>query len=122
MGYRFPIIEGDRVALAPHLDLWMTGVRFGKVISVKPEPRLFGANIYTVWCNQRTVIRVTAEDLLGAVNTIPGQGDPGASTPSTDNPDSIGAGWPEESTEPDCEEFREFGSCIHSEHMMAAGR
>jgi len=75
MVYRFPIVEGDRVALAPHLDLWMAGIRFGKVLAVAPDGP-YGARVYTVWCNERTVIKVLADSLLGAVNSVPGQGEP----------------------------------------------
>lgn len=64
MNYRDNIATGDRVALAPHLDLWMAGVRYGEVI----ETQTLDSTIYrvqygladqTVWLNR--------DDLLGAV-------------------------------------------------------
>jgi hypothetical protein len=76
MTYRFPVVEGDRVALAPHLDLFMAGVRFGTVTGVE-HTGPYGAAVYTVWCNQRTVIRAMADDLLGAVNPLPGRSEGG---------------------------------------------
>ena len=75
MTYRFPIFDGDRVALAPHLDLWMAGVRFGTVIAVQANEE--GTRMYCVdygdGVSDRTVW-LTAEDLLGAVNSRPGGG------------------------------------------------
>lgn len=65
MGYRAPIRMGDRVALAPHLDLWMAGVRFGRVIDSRGVAG--GGRAWLVWCSP--TVRFWAEDgdLLGAV-------------------------------------------------------
>lgn len=32
MPYRWPVYVGDRVALAPHTDLWKRGIKFAKVV------------------------------------------------------------------------------------------
>lgn len=71
MTYRFPIINGDRVALAPHLDLWMSGVRYGQVVEQMVNEE--NERMYCVVLpNGRTSVWLTGEDLLGAVNRIPG--------------------------------------------------
>lgn len=74
MTYRFPIFDGDRVALAPHLDLWMQGIRFGIVVqqSVNEEGTRMYCVDYGDGVSDRTVW-LTAEDLLGAVNPVPGK-------------------------------------------------
>lgn len=65
-----PIIAvGDRVALAPHLDLWMAGVRFGEVVDTfvfndAPGRIQHG---YRVKCDDGRVHAFTSEGLLGAV-------------------------------------------------------
>lgn len=73
MTYRFPMVAGDRVALAPHLDLFMAGVRYGTVTEVTPEPRLFGARRYLVTSDNGIGHWLGADDLLGAVNPVPGK-------------------------------------------------
>lgn len=71
MTYRFPIINGDRVALAPHLDLWMSGVRYGNVIQTMVNEE--NLRMYCVLLpNGRTSVWLSGEDLLGAVNRVPG--------------------------------------------------
>lgn len=67
MPYRMPAKVGERVALAPHLDLWLAGVRYGVVAEVRVDEENgkhylvdYGypdvADRYT-WCR--------TEDLLG---------------------------------------------------------
>jgi hypothetical protein len=100
--YRFPIVVGDRVALAPHLDLWMAGVRFGIVTSI--QDGLVGGRFYFIDYGEgvrKRNVTVDESDLLGAVNAVPGQyaqkaGARSSTALSSPNPDSIGAGWPEE--------------------------
>jgi hypothetical protein len=65
--YRFPIKDGDRVALAPHLDLWMAGIRFGWVNHQLVDEG--GTRRYRVFCNHNTSFWATADDLLGAVSS-----------------------------------------------------
>lgn len=65
--YHFPIRVGDRVALAPHLDLWMAGVRFGTVVE---EYRGETTTRYLVDHGEGVADRaawIDADDLLGAV-------------------------------------------------------
>lgn len=89
--YRTPIVVGDRVALAPHLDLWMAGVRYGTVSEVNQH---VGYTEYLVDYGEGVAQRqvwLRSDDLLGAV-----AGTPVGGARSSTNPDSIGAGWPEE--------------------------
>jgi hypothetical protein len=73
--YRYPVVTGDRVALAPHLDLWMAGIRFGKVAETMVNEE--GKRLVLVVCNERTSFWADPnEDLLGAVNPVPGQSEP----------------------------------------------
>lgn len=71
--YRWPIVVGDRVALAPHLDLWMAGVRYGIVTSI--QEGLVGGRFYFVdlpsGVSGGRNVTFSADDLLGAVNTRP---------------------------------------------------
>lgn len=71
MTYRLPIVAGDRVALAPHTDLWMRGVRFGIVTSI--QEGLVGGRFYFVDLPGGRNVTFEADDLLGAVNTRPGE-------------------------------------------------
>lgn len=73
MTYRFPIVVGDRVAVAPHTDEFMAGLRFGVVMKVKTDPRLFGAARYTIVFSGGTMCDFYADDLLGATNAVPGK-------------------------------------------------
>lgn len=61
------ILDGDRVALAPHLDLWMSGYRFGTVTAHST----FGAgpihHRYYVLTDDGFVHPLDSDDLLGAV-------------------------------------------------------
>lgn len=84
MTYRFPIIDGDRVALAPHLDLWMQGIRFGIVVeqSVNEE----NERRYLVQYTPGDAVWLTGEDLLGAVNAVPGRAEQTGASPSTEEP------------------------------------
>lgn len=66
MTYHTPIKVGDRVALAPHLDLWMQGVRFGQVIESVPNEE--GGTMYLIEHGIGTDW-IMGEDLLGAVRT-----------------------------------------------------
>lgn len=65
--YRFPIKNGDRVALAPHLDLWMAGCRYGTVtrrgIDSRPNPEKF----YRITLDTGREVTLLESDLLGAV-------------------------------------------------------
>lgn len=79
MTYRTPILVGDRVALAPHLDLWMAGRRFGDVLAVAIDN--IGRRYFVEFDGGPLRTWLRGEDLLGAVNPVPGQS--GAS-PSTD--------------------------------------
>lgn len=66
--YSSTILVGDRVALAPHLDLWMAGVRFGTVESISTG--VSGGRIrhlFYVKCDDSRVHCFTGEDLLGSV-------------------------------------------------------
>lgn len=67
--YRWPIVVGDRVALAPHLDLWMAGVRYGIVTSI--QEGLVGGRFYFVDLPGGRNATMDPDDLLGAVNTWP---------------------------------------------------
>lgn len=66
MPYHFPIKTGDRVALAPHLDLWMAGCRFGTVTSVGGEGSM-GGRFYFVDLDTGRNVTLNESDLLGAV-------------------------------------------------------
>lgn len=66
MTFRFPIRVGQRVALAPHLDLWMAGVRYGTCVSI--DTALNGQTVYTVQYGRRDqTVGLLAEDLLGGM-------------------------------------------------------
>lgn len=107
MTYRFPVINGDRVALAPHLDLWMSGVRYGIVAQQMVNEE--NERMYCVVLpNGRTSVWLSGEDLLGAVNRIPGDpvGNGGSrdafGASSQNNPEPIhhdGGLWPETKAE-----------------------
>jgi hypothetical protein len=74
MTYRTPIVTGDRVALAPHLDLWMMGHRFGVVTSI--QEGLVGGRFYFVDVGggvKGRNVTLQPDDLLGAVNAVPGK-------------------------------------------------
>lgn len=60
--YRFPIKNGDRVALAPHTDLWMAGCRYGTVTSINREGRFYFVDLDT-----GRNVTLDESDLLGAV-------------------------------------------------------
>lgn len=64
--YRFPIKTGDRVAIAPHLDLWMRGVRYGNVVATR---RTRGEWVIDVLCDdgKRRDFGEKSGSLLGAV-------------------------------------------------------
>lgn len=57
---------GSRVALAPHLDLWMAGVRYGEVIdtSVNENREV----MYLVKCDEFNRLWAGPDDLLGALH------------------------------------------------------
>lgn len=67
MSYRFPIYVGDRVALAPHLDLWMAGLRYGEVTDIMVNGE--GVRWYHVKCNLSTSFWAHGDDLLGATTS-----------------------------------------------------
>jgi hypothetical protein len=117
-------VAGDRVALAPHTDEWMRGARFGHVTSVGGEGMVSG-RFYFLDLDRGGNVTLLADDLLGAVNTIPGQGplDPAFKAPRLDSGASPSTGLHDAPNEYGfvCAEFDADGSCIHSEHMMAAG-
>lgn len=95
MTYRFPVVKGDRVAVAPHTDLFMSGRRFGVVLDTRRVPQVFNARQYlvefTTLSGHTARYWLHADALLGAINAVPGDG--------SANPDSIGAGWPEEAVQ-----------------------
>lgn len=62
MPYRFPIRTGDRVAIAPHHDLWMAGCRYATVTSVNYADRY-----YPVTLDTGRLVTLSQDDLLGAV-------------------------------------------------------
>ena len=66
-----PIInDGDRVALASHLDLWMAGVRFGRVESHSTcviNGRI--QHVFYVLTEDNRVHAINSGDLLGAVRS-----------------------------------------------------
>lgn len=66
--YSSIILVGDRVALAPHLDLWMVGIRFGTVERISTASH--GGRIrhlFYVKCDDSRVHCFSGEDLLGSV-------------------------------------------------------
>lgn len=63
--YRWPVFVGDRVAIAPHTDLWMRGVRFGHVCDRVLDPET-GDILFAV-ATGSTVVNLHKDDLLGAV-------------------------------------------------------
>lgn len=65
MPYRFPIKVGDRVALAPHTDLWMAGCRYGTVTSINEG--LTGGRFYFTDLDTGRNVTLEESDLLGAV-------------------------------------------------------
>jgi hypothetical protein len=65
MTYHTPIKQGDRVALAPHLDLWMAGIRFGNVEQILVNEE--NERMYRVVCNHNTSFWTDITGLLGAV-------------------------------------------------------
>lgn len=65
MTYRTPIRRGDRVALAPHLDLWVAGLRFGTVDETMRNEE--GVLSYLVALHETLSVWLTLDDLLGAV-------------------------------------------------------
>lgn len=67
MTYRFPIRKGDRVALAPHTDLWMAGCRFGTVTSVVDAMSTMSERYYYVELDTGLNTGITESDLLGAL-------------------------------------------------------
>lgn len=91
MTYRFPIRVGDRVAIAPHHDLWMAGCRFG---TVRPgntgttDPR-----VHVIRLDTGRDLIMHEDDLLGAVgdwhDPIDGPDPSLGATPST-KPDLTG--------------------------------
>jgi hypothetical protein len=66
MTYRWPIFVGDRVALAPHLDLWMAGCRYGTVTSIGGEGMVSG-RFYFVDLDTGLNVTLDPDSLLGAV-------------------------------------------------------
>lgn len=70
MVYRFPVVEGDRVAIAPHTDEWVSGLRFGRVLAVSVNEE--NQRRYSVQFDARTVRWFGPDDILGAVNAAPG--------------------------------------------------
>lgn len=66
MPYRFPINAGDRVALAPHLDLWMAGIRYGDVGKITRSHKT-GERIYRVDYGAGRFTWLSGDDLLGAI-------------------------------------------------------
>lgn len=83
MTYRTPIIVGDRVALAPHTDLWMQGHRIGLVTDRK---YLTDQRRYAYCVNLPdtfTYIWLGLDDLLGAVGEPPRPLTPAADSTGT---------------------------------------
>jgi hypothetical protein len=64
--YRLPIRKGDRVAIAPHHDLWMAGCRFGRVTD--KQTTLAGQVVYTVRLDTGREVALDKTDLLGSVS------------------------------------------------------
>lgn len=56
---------GSRVALAPHLDLWMAGVRYGTVTSMNTGT---ATPFYFVKVESGQTITLEPDDLLGALH------------------------------------------------------
>jgi hypothetical protein len=81
MSYRTPIVVGDRVALAPHTDLWMAGCRYGTVTSIGGEGMVSG-RFYFIDLDTGRNVTLRESDLLGAVAGTP----VGGASPSTDQP------------------------------------
>lgn len=72
MSYRTPMVVGDRVAIAPHHDLWMAGCRYGTVTSINEEH-----GFYFVDLDTGRNVTLNEADLLGSVAGS-------SATPSTD--------------------------------------
>lgn len=68
MTYRWPIKTGDRVAIAPHHDLWMAGCRFGTVTSAQES--LASEPFYFIDLDTGRNVTLAKSDLLGAVGPI----------------------------------------------------
>ena len=66
MTYHTPIKVGDRVALAPHTDLWMAGHRYGTVERIANVTRPF---LYHVRVSPNAVYWLPMDDLLGATRS-----------------------------------------------------
>jgi hypothetical protein len=67
--YDSVVAIGDRVALAPHLDLWMAGVRFGNVVDTftwNPRPGKIRHG-FKVKCDDGRIHAFTSDSILGAV-------------------------------------------------------
>lgn len=65
------IAVGDRVALAPHLDLWMAGIRFGTVESTRVVAyRGKFELLFFVRTDDDRVHAFRSSDLLGAVRAL----------------------------------------------------
>lgn len=59
-----PVTEGARVALAPHLDLWMAGLRYGTVTSMHVGT---ARPFYFVQLDNGKNVTLEPDDLLGAL-------------------------------------------------------
>jgi hypothetical protein len=66
MPYHFPIKVGDRVALAPHHDLWMAGCRYGNVTRTGVAEAT-GRRWHLVTLDTGREVALEESDLLGAV-------------------------------------------------------
>lgn len=60
-----PVTEGARVALAPHLDLWMAGVRYGTVLEENENEA--GERLWMIRTDADRTVFLREEDLLGAL-------------------------------------------------------
>lgn len=59
------ITVGKRVALAPHLDLWMAGTRYGECVDIMD---FNGETMYHVKFDHKNETWLKADDLLGALH------------------------------------------------------
>lgn len=69
--YRFPIRIGDRVALAPHTDLWIAGCRYGRVTHSGTYDGLDTSRegrVYWVTLDTGRSVTLLESSLLGAVS------------------------------------------------------
>lgn len=72
--YRTPIVTGDRVALAPHTDLWMQGARFGRCedIVINEEGYLrYLVDVSLPGEQTGVMVWLDHDDLMGAVAGTP---------------------------------------------------